>query len=100
MEKTGDVCKLETKPRFPYNAAAGTLTESVEGITAEECEQVPIIPAFPDYDFTIPIKGDSLEPYFHSGADSITILYSVNQQFTSYIIFNVTILLLYIKSLL
>lgn len=67
MEKAEDVYKLETKPRFPYNAAAGTLTESVEGVTAEECEQVPIIPAFPDYDFTIPIKGDSLEPYFHSG---------------------------------
>ena len=58
---------VETRPRIPYTAAAGTLTNTVEGITAEQCEQIPRIVAFPNYDFTIIIKGNSMEPKYEGG---------------------------------
>lgn len=57
----------ETKPRIPYNAAAGILTDTVSGITEYECEQVPVVSAFPRYDFTIRITGDSMMPNYHPG---------------------------------
>lgn len=57
----------ETRPRIPYTAAAGSLTSAVEGIIAEQCEQIPRIVAFPDYDFTIVIKGNSMEPKYEGG---------------------------------
>lgn len=57
----------ETKPRIPYDAAAGTLTETIEGVTKYQCEQLPIISAFPKYDFTIRITGKSMEPEYYAG---------------------------------
>lgn len=57
----------ETRPRIPYTAAAGSLTSAVEGVMAEQCEQIPRIVAFPDYDFTIIIKGNSMEPKYEGG---------------------------------
>lgn len=59
--------KKQTKPRIPYTAAAGSLTSAVEGITADQCEQIPRINIFPEYDFTIIIKGDSMEPKYEGG---------------------------------
>lgn len=59
--------KKQTRPRIPYTAAAGSLTSTVEGITANQCEQIPRINAFPDYDFTIILKGDSMEPKYEGG---------------------------------
>lgn len=59
--------KSETRPRIPYTAAAGTLTSAVEGVMAEQCEQIPRIVAFPNYDFTIIIKGNSMEPKYEGG---------------------------------
>lgn len=56
-----------TRPRIPYDAAAGTLTETVEGVTEYQCEQVPIIGVFPRYDFTIRIVGRSMEPEYFAG---------------------------------
>ena len=35
--------------------------------TTGECEQVPVIPTFPPYDFTIIIEGDSMAPLYLSG---------------------------------
>ena len=35
--------------------------------TAEDCEQLPIIPFFPKYDFTIIVRGESMEPEYKSG---------------------------------
>ena len=58
---------LITKPRIPYTAAAGYITNAVEGITESQCEQVPIVSSFPNYDFTIIIKGDSMEPKYEGG---------------------------------
>lgn len=57
----------ETRPRIPYTASAGCLTSAVEGVTPDQCEQIPRIVAFPNYDFTIIIKGNSMEPKYEGG---------------------------------
>lgn len=67
-----------TRPRIPYDAAAGTLTETVEGITEYECEEVPVISVFPKYDFTIRIVGRSMEPEYFAG-DEVACL-NVNEK--------------------
>lgn len=59
--------KNNTRPRIPYDAAAGTLTETVDGVAEYQCEQVPIIGVFPRYDFTIRIVGRSMEPEYFAG---------------------------------
>lgn len=58
---------LVTRPRIPYTAAAGAITNALDGIKENECEQIPVVPSFPDYDFTIIIKGDSMEPKYEGG---------------------------------
>lgn len=57
----------ETRPRIPYDAAAGRLTDAVGGVTEIQCERSPVVAAFPKYDFTIRITGPSMEPYYYSG---------------------------------
>lgn len=64
---TIDWSEVETRPRIPYTAVAGALTEAVEGIAADQCEQIPRISVFPDYDFTIIIKGNSMKPKYEGG---------------------------------
>ena len=71
---------IETRPRIPYDAAAGTLTEAVEGITEYQCEQLPVISAFPKYDFTIRITGKSMEPEYFAG-DEVACLRVNEKQF-------------------
>ena len=63
------VCNKEkdTRPRIPYDAAAGVLTDTVEGVTEYHCEQVPVISVFPKYDFTIRVVGRSMEPEYFAG---------------------------------
>lgn len=56
-----------TRPRIPFTAAAGGLSVVAQTATAGECEQVPVIPTFPPYDFTIIIEGDSMAPRYMSG---------------------------------
>lgn len=67
LKHTNNNSLLITKPRIPYTASAGYITNAVEGITEAQCEQIPVIPAFPNYDFTIIIKGDSMEPKYEGG---------------------------------
>lgn len=56
-----------TKPRLPITAAAGAISEYIGGIYKERCEQIPTVHAFPSYDFTIIVKGDSMEPKYEGG---------------------------------
>lgn len=70
--ETEDVVKLPTKPRLPISAAAGSLSQYSQGVLLEQCEQMPIIRNFPDYDYTMFIKGNSMEPKYESG-DEIAI---------------------------
>lgn len=59
--------ETETRPRIPYTAAAGTLTEAMSGVTATECEQIPVVKYLPEYNFTIVAYGDSMLPEIVSG---------------------------------
>ena len=58
---------IKTLPRIPYNAAAGSLTDAVEGVTEYQCERLPVVAAFPKYDFTMRVSGRSMEPYYYAG---------------------------------
>ena len=77
-ERQGDLIK--TLPRIPYDAAAGSLTDMVEGVTEYGCERIPVISAFPKYDFTIRVTGRSMEPYYFSG-DEVACLRINESQF-------------------
>jgi Predicted transcriptional regulator len=69
-----------TRPRIPLDAAAGSLTVAVDGITANDCEQIPVIRAFARYDFTIFTHGDSMIPEYHSG-DELACVYIKDTSF-------------------
>ena len=62
----------ETRPRIPMAVTAGLLTGFSDSIKSSDCEQMPIIKAFPPYDCTMIVKGDSMEPKFEGG-DEIAI---------------------------
>jgi len=64
----------ETRPRIPLNAKAGSLSVALDGITLEKVEQLPILKAFPKYDFTIFANGDSMESELHSGDELVCLL--------------------------
>lgn len=70
----------ETRPRIPMDAAAGSLTAAADGVTIDDCEQLPVIKAFARYDFTIFARGDSMFPEYHSG-DELACLYVKNTTF-------------------
>jgi hypothetical protein len=44
------IVSTPTKPRLPVSAAAGNLSRYSQGVLLEQCEQVPVIRNFPDYD--------------------------------------------------
>jgi len=75
--------EVETRPRIPMDAAAGSLSIAVDGVTREQCEEMPVIKAFSKYDFTILAKGDSMEPEYHSG-DELACLYLKNTNFVQW----------------
>lgn len=55
-----------TRPRIPYDVAAGP-NEVLDGVTLAQCEQVPVIPVFPNYTFTMRVTGESMVPYINPG---------------------------------
>lgn len=58
---------IETRPRIPFDASAGFLSEIVDGICESQCEMLPVLSRLPRYDFTILVRGNSMEPEFMSG---------------------------------
>lgn len=72
--------KLETRPRIPFDAAAGSLSYPIGSATLEDCEQIPVIPTLPRYDFTIYARGDSMQPQYISG-DELACLYVKDTSF-------------------
>ena len=58
--------KALRRPRILNYAMAGKLTEEL----AETKEYAPVNPLIPDYDCTIIIRGDSMEPTYQSGDES------------------------------
>ena len=67
IESNREGDSVKTLPRIPYNAAAGSLTDAVEGVTEYQCERLPVVAAFPKYDFTMRVSGRSIEPYYYAG---------------------------------
>ena len=59
--------QVQTRPRIPVTTAAGYLSGIAEGISADDCELVPVIPGVPDYTCTIAVHGDSMMPKYESG---------------------------------
>ena len=55
------------KPRLPITAAAGPIQEYVHGVRMSECSFQPVVKSFPEYDFTIIVQGNSMEPKFEGG---------------------------------
>lgn len=62
-----DSMTVNTKPRLPVSAAAGRLSAYVGGVKRYECDEMPVIRSLPSYDFTMFIKGNSMEPKYESG---------------------------------
>ncbi|MDE7414373.1 MAG: helix-turn-helix transcriptional regulator [Muribaculaceae bacterium] len=58
---------VDTRPRIPFDAAAGSLSLAIQGVSSTDCEQIPVIPTLPQYDFSIIARGDSMYPEFMSG---------------------------------
>lgn len=72
-------CKIDVRPRIPMTVAAGSIGGFANSIKLYDCEQIPVIKAFPSYDYTMIVKGDSMEPKYEGG-DEIAI-----KQVTDYI---------------
>lgn len=75
--------EVETRPRIPFDAAAGTLTVGVDGVMPYQCEQMPVVRAFPRYDFTILVRGESMAPEYQSG-DEVACLYVRESTYTQW----------------
>lgn len=61
----GEMVKVDTRslrPRLPLEVAAGPMGVTIGTAMESNCEFLPIIPDMPAYDFTIPVRGDSMEP--------------------------------------
>lgn len=71
---------VETRPHIPLTAAAGRLSEALDGVAEYECEQVPVVRSFQKYDFTITIQGDSMFPKYESG-DTVACIRIKNSAF-------------------
>lgn len=54
---------LDCKPRIQNYAMAGSLSEALESSSTTE----PVIKQFPDYDCTIIVEGNSMEPTYQKG---------------------------------
>lgn len=59
--------KKDKLPHIPFHAQAGSLTGYSNGVTDEDCDMLDLIPALGIYDFTIDVKGDSMQPEYYSG---------------------------------
>lgn len=55
-----------TRPHVDLYAAGGG-NEMLDGVALAQCEQVPVVPMLPGYDFTIRITGDSMTPRIRPG---------------------------------
>ena len=56
-----------TRPRVDLlNATCGG-NEVLDGVTLAQCEQVPVVPMFPNYTFTMRVTGESMQPYINPG---------------------------------
>lgn len=57
----------ETRPHLPVAVTAGHTGGISDAIKSGDCEQLPIIFSLPQYDATMTVQGDSMEPKFEGG---------------------------------
>lgn len=62
VNQSSDLRDIPTRPRIPVDAAAGSLSVALSSVAESDCEQIPVIPTLPKYDFTIVARGDSMTP--------------------------------------
>ena len=55
-----------TRPHVDLYAAGGG-NEVLDGVTLSQCEQVPVVPMLPRYDFTMRVTGESMQPQIRPG---------------------------------
>ena len=55
------------RPHIPVTASAGGLVGFADVIKAGDCDMLPVIPMLPSYDYTIAVKGNSMEPKYEGG---------------------------------
>lgn len=67
VSQISDLRNIPTRPRIPLDAAAGSLSVALQSVAESDCEQMPVIPTLPKYDFTIVARGDSMTPEILSG---------------------------------
>lgn len=67
INQFSDLQNIPTRPRIPLDAAAGSLSIALSSVSESDCEQIPVIPTLPKYDFTIVARGDSMTPDILSG---------------------------------
>lgn len=67
VSQISDLRNIPTRPRIPLDAAAGSLSVALQSVAESDCEQMPVIPTLPKYDFTIIARGDSMTPEILSG---------------------------------
>ena len=56
----------DTRPHVDLYAAGGG-NEVLDGVTLAQCEQVPVVPMLPRYDFTMRVTGESMQPQIRPG---------------------------------
>ena len=68
VKQSNDVAlgNAETRPRLPLNVTAGG-NEILDAALLSQCEQVPVVPMFPNYTFTMKVTGESMQPYICPG---------------------------------
>lgn len=64
--KTSSPPPVDTRPRLPINTTAGQ-NEALDCVTLSQCEQVPVVPMFPNYTFTMRVTGESMQPFIFPG---------------------------------
>lgn len=79
-EDDSQIYLQQTRPRIPFDAAAGSLSIALESVAEKDCERLPVIPTFPRYDFTIIARGASMEPQYMSG-DELACLFIKEKSF-------------------
>jgi hypothetical protein len=57
----------DMRPRMPMNVSGRHISDYLEGTMRVMCDERPVIKQFPDYDFTLVLKNDSMAPKYERG---------------------------------
>lgn len=55
------------KPRLPLNVAGNRISDYLQGVMRIACDEQPVVRQFPEYDFTILLKNDTMAPEYRRG---------------------------------